>query len=37
MATIYATLIRKGLKTIGDVPVGKREEVEAILTADDSV
>lgn len=34
MATIYATLIRKGLKTIDDVPASKREEVEAILKAE---
>ena len=31
MAKIYATLIRKGLKTIEDVPEHLREEVLAIL------
>ncbi|MBW7452428.1 CD1375 family protein [Paenibacillus sepulcri] len=34
MAEVYATLIRKGLKTIDDVPVTKREETQAILDAD---
>ena len=31
MAAIYAKLIRKGLKTIEDVPEDLREKVEAIL------
>ncbi|PRX61577.1 hypothetical protein B0G52_12599 [Cohnella sp. SGD-V74] len=31
MAQIYASLIRKGIKTIDDVPESKRAEVEAIL------
>ena len=31
MAKIYAVLIRKGLKTIEDVPEHLREEVLAIL------
>ena len=31
MARIYAELIRKGLKTIEDVPARLRAEVEAIL------
>lgn len=31
MAHIYANLIRKGLKTIDDVPEVLRPEVEAIL------
>lgn len=31
MAKIYADLIRKGLKTIDDVPARLREEVERIL------
>lgn len=31
MAKIYADLIRKGLKTIDDVPEKIREEVEALL------
>lgn len=31
MAKIYANLIRKGLKTIDDVPERIRAEVEALL------
>lgn len=31
MAQIYASLIRKGLKTIEDVPKPLRKEVEKIL------
>ena len=31
MANVYASLIKKGLKTIGDVPEQIRAEVEAIL------
>lgn len=31
MAKIYAELIRKGKKTIDDVPANLREEVQAIL------
>ena len=31
MAKIYASLIRKGLKTIDDVPGNLRAEVEALL------
>lgn len=31
MAKIYANLIRKGLKTIDDVPERLKAEVEAIL------
>ena len=31
MPKIYAELIRKGFKTIDDVPVSIREEVEKIL------
>lgn len=34
MAKIYADLIRKGLKTIDDVPEKIRAEVQAILDAD---
>lgn len=30
MAKIYASLIRKGLKTIDDVPENLRAEVEAL-------
>lgn len=31
MAKIYANLIKKGLKTIDDVPENLRAEVEALL------
>ena len=31
MAKIYASLIRKGLKTLDDVPESLRAEVEALL------
>ena len=31
MAKIYASLIKKGLKTIDDVPAKLRAEVEALL------
>ena len=31
MAKIYADLIRKGLKTMDDVPAKLREEVQRIL------
>lgn len=31
MAQIYATLIRKGLKTIDDVPANLKDAVQAIL------
>ena len=31
MAKIYASLIRKGLKTIDSVPVQLREEVKKLL------
>lgn len=34
MAQVYANLIRRGLKTIDDVPENKRAEVQAILDAD---
>ena len=34
MAQIYANLIRKGLKTINDVPPKLRPAVEAILAND---
>lgn len=34
MAKVYADLIRKGLKTIKDVPEKLRAEVEAILAGD---
>lgn len=35
MAQIYANLIRKGLKTIEQVPARLRTEVEAILAEDE--
>ena len=31
MAKVYADLIRKGLKTLDDVPANLREEVKKIL------
>lgn len=34
MAKVYANLIRKGLKTLDDVPVRLRDEVKAILEGD---
>ena len=34
MAKIYAELIRKGVKTIDDVPERLREEVQRILDDD---
>ena len=34
MAKVYADLIRKGVKTIEDVPESLRAEVEAILAED---
>ena len=34
MAKVYADLIRKGKKTIDDVPARLRDEVQAILDAD---
>lgn len=34
MAQIYASLIRKGLKTIDDVPESLRDEVQRILDSD---
>ncbi|MEG2261761.1 MAG: CD1375 family protein [Raoultibacter sp.] len=34
MAKVYADLIRKGKKTIDDVPEGLREEVRRILDED---
>ena len=33
MAKVYADLIRKGKKTIDDVPAKLRDEVQAILDA----
>ncbi len=34
MAKVYADLIKKGLKTIDDVPPQIRDEVEAILNGE---
>lgn len=34
MAKVYADLIRKGIKTIDDVPAQLRDAVQAILDAD---
>ncbi|WP_275540601.1 CD1375 family protein [Vallitalea guaymasensis] len=34
MVKVYADLIRKGLKTIDDVPEKIRAEVQALLDAD---
>lgn len=34
MAKVYADLIRKGLKTIEDVPLKLRPEVEKILAGE---
>ena len=34
MTKVYADLIRKGKKTIDDVPAKLRDEVQAILDAD---
>ena len=31
MAKVYANLIRKGLKTLEDVPASLRDEVSAII------
>ena len=36
MARVYADLIRKGLKTIEDVPENLREEVQRILDEDET-
>ena len=34
MAKVYADLIRKGLKTIDDVPDKLKDEVQALLDGD---
>lgn len=36
MAKIYAALIRKGLKTLDDVPARLRAAVEALLDEDNA-
>lgn len=35
MAKVYADLIRKGIKTIDEVPEALRAEVEALLAKDE--
>lgn len=35
MAKVYADLIRKGIKTIDEVPAKIRKNVQAILDGDD--
>ena len=35
MAKVYADLIRKGIKTIADVPEKLRKQVQKILDGDD--
>ena len=35
MAKIYYSLIKKGLKTIEDVPTNLREEVQALLESEE--
>lgn len=35
MAKVYADLIRKGIKTIADVPEKLRKQVQKILDSDD--
>lgn len=35
MTQVYADLIKKGLKTIDDVPAKLKDAVQAILDADD--
>jgi len=35
IAYVYADLIRKGKKTLDDVPASLRDQVEAILAGDD--
>lgn len=37
MGKVYADLIRKGLKTIDDVPTGLRADVMALLQETDHV
>lgn len=37
MAKVYADLIRKGLKTIDDVPKALRKAVKSILEAEEQV
>lgn len=35
MAKIYYSLIKKGLKTIEDVPINLKEEVEKLLNSEE--
>ena len=37
MAQVYYRLIKKGLKTLNDVPEKLREDVEALLYAENNV
>ena len=37
MAKVYAALIRKGLKTLDDVPAQLRDDVEALLAENSHV
>lgn len=37
MAKIYAALVRKGIKTLGDVPAKLRAAVAALLQEDEAV
>ena len=37
MAKVYANLIKKGLKTIDDVPTALKKEVQALLDAEGGV
>lgn len=37
MAKVYASLIKKGLKTIDDVPAHLRDAVIVLLEVDDNV
>lgn len=37
MAKVYADLIKKGLKTLDDVPAQLRDDVEALLAENDHV
>ena len=37
MAKVYADLIKKGLKTLDDVPAQRRDDVEALLAENSHV
>lgn len=36
MAKVYANLIKKGLKTIDDVPVALKKAVQSLLNAEEN-